>query len=71
MVNINPPINDNIETATSQKGGEEANLPIITIGEVNGIMLAQTITGLSGLSILDDIIIKANMIGIMIGNIND
>ena len=50
---------------------EEANRPIITIGDVNGIMLAQTITGLSGLSILEDIIINANMIGIMIGNISD
>ena len=68
---MNPPTSESIEAAICQNGGEEANLPIITIGDVNGIMLAQTITGLSGLSILEDIIINANMIGIMIGNISD
>ena len=67
---MNPPTSDSIETAICQNGGEEANRPIITIGEVNGIILAQTITGLSGLSIFDDIIINANMIGIMMGNIS-
>ena len=71
VVNINPPIRDSIETAICQNGGDEANRPIITIGDVSGIMLAQTITGASGLSILADIIKNANMMGITIGNIND
>ena len=71
MVNIKPIIRETMDKANSQNGGPEGILDIITIGEVNGIMLAHTIIWLSGVSRLLDMIIKPNMIGIMIGSIRD
>ena len=45
--------------------------PIITIGDVNGIMLPQNAIGLSGFSIDVLKIINPKTIGIMIGSIRD
>ena len=43
----------------------------ITMGDVNGIILDHTIIVLSGVLRLLDIMIKAKMIGMVIGSIND
>lgn len=71
MVSKKPKINDSIDTTSCHTGGFDANRPIITIGEVNGIILAQTMAGASGLSMFDDRMIKPKTMGIIIGNISD
>ena len=48
-----------------------AILPIMTMGEQNGIMLPQTAVGLFGVLTLVLRMTKERMIGMVIGNIND
>ena len=45
--------------------------PIITIGDVKGIILAHTIVLLSGVFRLDERMINPKMIGIVMGSISD
>ena len=72
VVNMNPAINDTIETASCQTGTlPEGIRHIITIEDENGIILAQTETGASGLATAVVIIIKDKIIGIVMGNIKD
>ena len=45
---MKPVTNEIMDNAICQKGGDDVILPIITIGELKGIILDHTIIGLSG-----------------------
>ena len=71
VVKINPATNSIIEVSNWYQGTPLGMRPIITIGEVNGIMLAHTMMELSGVFKLLLIIMNAKMMGMVMGNISD
>ena len=71
VVKINPATNSTIEVSNWYQGTPLGMRPIITMGEVNGIMLAQTITELSGVLRLLVKMMNAKMMGMVMGNISD
>jgi len=74
-VNIKPPINNNIDNPNCHQGTvlgtPKGILAIITIGELKGMMLVHTASGLVGFAIAGVINAMENMISIVIGKLND
>ena len=50
LVKIKPTINKTIDKPNSHKGGSKGSLPIITMGDVNGMIEHQNASELSGFS---------------------
>ena len=75
MVNIKPAIRDAIDKPNCHHGtvlGTPKGIrAIITIGELNGIMLAQTAKELLGLAIAGVINAMEKIISMVIGKLND
>lgn len=71
VVSRKPATKETIDKASCHMGTPpDGILAIITMDEENGIMLAQTAIGVSGLAAAADIMMKDKMIGIMIGNMS-
>ena len=70
LVKIKPRINKTIDNTNSHKGGSKGNLPIITIGDVNGIIEHQNASELSGFSSMVCRAINEKINGMVIGSIN-
>ena len=72
---MKPATNDAIDNPNCHKGTvlgtPKGILAIITIGELNGMILAQTATGLSGTEIAADISAIEKMINMVIGKLKD
>ena len=71
VVNRKPAIKLNTDKMSCHPGTPLGILAIITMGEVNGMMLAQIITLLSGVLRLATMMMNAKMMGIVIGSIRD
>ena len=75
MVNIKPAINNAIDKPSCHHGTvlgtPKGTLDIITMGELNGIILVQTAIGLDGFDMAGVIKAIENMMSIVIGKLND
>ena len=75
VVNKKPPIKNNIDNPSCHHGTvfgtPKGILAIITIGELNGIILAHTASGLVGFAIAGVINAMENIISIVMGKLND